>query len=48
MAGRIVVTGRVPEPALELLREAGDLDAHMQETTLPQNFHRGKRIKWLK
>ena len=35
MAGRIVVTGRVPEPALELLREAGDLDAHMQETTLP-------------
>jgi len=24
MAGRIVVTGRVPEPALELLREAGD------------------------
>ena len=35
MAARIVVTGRVPEPALELLREAGELDAHMQETALP-------------
>jgi len=23
--GRIVVTGRVPEPALDLLREAGEL-----------------------
>jgi glyoxylate reductase len=34
MPGRIVVTGRVPEPALELLREAGELDAHMQETAL--------------
>jgi glyoxylate reductase len=35
MAARIVVTGRVPEPALDLLREAGELDAHMQETALP-------------
>src|SRR4051794_35013069 len=35
MTARIVVTGRVPDPALELLREAGELDAHMQETTLP-------------
>jgi glyoxylate reductase len=35
MTGRIVVTGRVPEPALDLLREAGQLDAHMQETALP-------------
>ena len=35
MAGRIVVTGRVPEPALDLLREAGELDAHEQETALP-------------
>jgi glyoxylate reductase len=35
MAGRIVVTGRVPEPALELLRAAGELEAHMQETALP-------------
>ena len=34
MPGRIVVTGRVPEPALELLREAGEVDAHMQETAL--------------
>ena len=34
MAGRIVVTGRVPEPALDLLREAGELDAHNQETAL--------------
>jgi glyoxylate reductase len=34
MAGRIVVTGRVPEPALVLLREAGELDAHEQETAL--------------
>ena len=34
MAGRIVVTGRVPEPALDVLREAGELDAHMQETAL--------------
>jgi glyoxylate reductase len=35
MAGRIVVTGRVPEPALDVLREAGALDAHTQETALP-------------
>ena len=35
MAGRVVVTGRVPEPALEILREAGELDAHTQETALP-------------
>ncbi len=35
MAGRIVVTGRVPEPALDILREAGELDAHTQETALP-------------
>src|SRR5262249_7732499 len=35
MPGRIVVTGHVPEPALELLRETGELDAHMQETALP-------------
>jgi glyoxylate reductase len=35
MAGRIVVTGRVPEPALDILREAGDLDARTQETALP-------------
>jgi glyoxylate reductase len=35
MAGRIVVTGRLPEPALALLREAGELDAHLQETALP-------------
>jgi glyoxylate reductase len=35
MAGRVVVTGRVPQPALEILREAGDLDAHTQETALP-------------
>jgi glyoxylate reductase len=35
MAGRIVVTGRVPEPALDLLREAGELDAREQETALP-------------
>ncbi|MDX6620887.1 MAG: glyoxylate reductase [Gaiellales bacterium] len=34
MAGRIVVTGRVPEPALALLRSAGELDAHDQETAL--------------
>jgi glyoxylate reductase len=34
MASRIVVTGRVPEPALDLLREAGELDAHTQETAL--------------
>ena len=34
MAGRIVVTGRVPEPALDVLREAGALDAHAQETAL--------------
>jgi glyoxylate reductase len=34
MPGRIVVTGRVPDPALELLREAGEVDAHMQETAL--------------
>ena len=34
MAGRIVVTGRVPEPALDLLRAAGELDAHSQETAL--------------
>jgi glyoxylate reductase len=34
MGGRIVVTGRVPEPALDLLREAGELDARMQETAL--------------
>jgi lactate dehydrogenase-like 2-hydroxyacid dehydrogenase len=34
MAGRIVVTGRVPEPALDVLREAGELDAHTQETAL--------------
>jgi glyoxylate reductase len=34
MAGRIVVTGRVPEPALDVLREAGELDAHLQETAL--------------
>jgi glyoxylate reductase len=34
MAARIVVTGRVPEAALDLLREAGELDAHMQETAL--------------
>lgn len=33
--GRIVVTGRVPEPALDLLREAGELDYHSQETALP-------------
>ena len=32
--GRIVVTGRVPEPALDLLREAGELDYHSQETAL--------------
>ena len=35
MAGRVVVTGRVPEPALDILREAGELDAHTQETALP-------------
>jgi glyoxylate reductase len=35
MPGRIVVTGRVPEPALELLRETGEVDARMQETPLP-------------
>jgi len=35
MAGRIVVTGRVPEPALDILREAGELVAHGQETALP-------------
>ena len=35
MAGRVVVTGRVPEPALEILREAGELEAHEQETALP-------------
>jgi glyoxylate reductase len=35
MTGRVVVTGRVPEAALELLREAGELDAHVQETALP-------------
>ena len=34
MAGRIVVTGRVPEPALDLLREAGELDCAQQETAL--------------
>ena len=34
MAGRIVVTGRVPEPALDELREAGSLAAHSQETAL--------------
>ncbi len=34
MAGRIVVTGRVPEPALDVLREAGELVAHGQETAL--------------
>jgi glyoxylate reductase len=34
MAGRIVVTGRVPEPALDVLREAGSLEAHPQETAL--------------
>ena len=34
MASRIVVTGRVPEPALDILREAGELDAHTQETAL--------------
>ena len=34
MSGRIVVTGRVPEPALDLLRTAGELDARMQETAL--------------
>ncbi len=34
MSGRIVVTGRVPEPALDLLRAAGELDARMQETAL--------------
>jgi glyoxylate reductase len=34
MGGRIVVTGRVPEPALDLLRAAGELAAHMQETAL--------------
>ena len=32
--GRIVVTGRVPEPALDLLRVAGELDYHSQETAL--------------
>ena len=32
--GRIVVTGRVPEPALDLLRAAGELDYHSQETAL--------------
>jgi glyoxylate reductase len=35
MSPRIVVTGRVPEPALAILREAGALDAHTQETALP-------------
>ena len=35
MPGRIVVTGRVPEPALDVLRAAGELDAHGQETALP-------------
>jgi glyoxylate reductase len=35
MAGRVVVTGRVPEPALEILREVGELEAHSQETALP-------------
>ena len=34
MGARIVVTGRVPEPALDVLREAGELDAHTQETAL--------------
>ena len=34
MPGRIVVTGRVPEPALDVLRAAGELDAHTQETAL--------------
>jgi glyoxylate reductase len=34
MAGRIVVTGRVPAPALEVLRQAGELESHEQETAL--------------
>jgi glyoxylate reductase len=34
MPARIVVTGRVPEPALDVLREAGELDAYTQETAL--------------
>ena len=30
MPGRVVVTGRVPEPALDILRAAGELDARTQ------------------